>query len=69
MFVRTWKQENHFTKYAKSLNELELKGNLSAEALKNVKAVYINHFYNYENVKGIKRTRLKKEKIPKLGFF
>lgn len=39
------------TKYAKNLNELELKGNFSAEALKNVKAVYISHFYNYDTVK------------------
>ena len=39
------------TKYAKNLNALELKGNLNAEALKNVKVAYINHFYNHENVK------------------
>lgn len=39
------------TKYAKNLNALELKGNLNAEALKNVKVAYISHFYNHENVK------------------
>lgn len=51
LFVSTTLDRFLNTKYAKNLEELELKGRSTADAIKNVKAVYINHFYNYDKIK------------------
>jgi len=39
------------TRYARNLKEFEIKGNASAELLKNIKVGYMDHFYNYEKLK------------------